>query len=77
VLAFKQRNKLGRFSDAKSSTSNASQTFEKEAKNIKVGDRCEVDLGEGNEEGLKRRGIVKFVGKFLQKLSIRLLFSYF
>ncbi|PKK80841.1 hypothetical protein RhiirC2_723316 [Rhizophagus irregularis] len=63
VLAFKQRNKLGRFSDAKSSTSNASQTFEEEAKNIKVGDRCEVDFGEGNEEGLKRRGIVKFVGE--------------
>ncbi|CAB4406259.1 unnamed protein product [Rhizophagus irregularis] len=40
-----------------------SNTFEEEAKNIKVGDRCEVDFGEGNEEGLKRRGIVKFVGE--------------
>ncbi|CAI2177703.1 18964_t:CDS:2 [Funneliformis geosporum] len=61
VLAFKQRNKLGRFGDSKSSTTD--YTFEEEAKNIKVGDRCEVDFGEGNEEGLKRRGIVKYVGE--------------
>jgi len=59
-----QRNKLGRFSDAKSSTLDASHTFEEEeAKNIKVGDRCEVDFGEGNEEGLKKRGTVKYVGE--------------
>ncbi|RIA91275.1 CAP Gly-rich domain-containing protein [Glomus cerebriforme] len=63
VLAFKQRNKLGRFSDDKSSTSDTSHTFEEEAKNMKVGDRCEVDFGEGNEEGFKKRGIVKYVGE--------------
>ncbi|CAG8444156.1 3739_t:CDS:2, partial [Scutellospora calospora] len=60
VLAFKQRNKLGRFSDALSQTSD-SYTFEEEAKNIKVGDRCEVDFGDA--EGLKRRGTVKYVGE--------------
>lgn len=60
VLAFKQRNKLGRFSDAHSLTSD-SYTFEEEAKNIKVGDRCEVDFGDA--EGLKRRGTVKYVGE--------------
>ncbi|CAG8533576.1 3990_t:CDS:2, partial [Gigaspora rosea] len=31
------------------------------AKNIKVGDRCEVDFGDA--EGLKRRGTVKYVGE--------------
>ncbi|CAG8487099.1 17067_t:CDS:2 [Cetraspora pellucida] len=60
VLAFKQRNKLGRFSDAHSATSD-SYTFEDEAENIKVGDRCEVDFGDA--EGLKRRGTVKYVGE--------------
>ena len=30
------------------------------AKNIKVGDRCEVDIGGGV---LRRRGVVKFIGK--------------
>ncbi|CAG8579786.1 13620_t:CDS:2 [Dentiscutata erythropus] len=38
-----------------------SDTFEEEAKNIKVGDRCEVDFGDA--EGLKRRGTVKYVGE--------------
>ncbi|CAG8745978.1 42601_t:CDS:2 [Gigaspora margarita] len=51
---------LGRFSDAHSLTSD-SYTFEEEAKNIKVGDRCEVDFGDA--EGLKRRGTVKYVGE--------------
>ena len=62
---------MGRFADAKSSTSDASHTFEEEAKNIKVDDRCEVDFGEGNEEGLRKRGTVKYVGKFILK-EIRL-----
>ena len=64
VLAFKKRNKLGRFADAQSSTSDESYTFEEEAKNIKVGDRCEVDFAEGEDEGLKRRGTVRYVGMF-------------
>ncbi|CAG8559623.1 7448_t:CDS:2 [Ambispora gerdemannii] len=63
VLAFKQRNKLGRFADSQSSTSDASYTFEEEAKNIKVGDRCEVDFGESGEDGFKRRGVVRYVGE--------------
>ncbi|CAG8446928.1 2226_t:CDS:10 [Ambispora leptoticha] len=63
VLAFKQRNKLGRFADSQSSTSDASLTFEEEAKNIKVGDRCEVDFSESGEDGFKKRGIVRYVGE--------------
>ncbi|CAG8517729.1 2612_t:CDS:2 [Diversispora eburnea] len=63
VLAFKQRNKFGRFGDANSSYSESTYTYEDEAKDIKVGDRCEVDFSEGSEEGLKRRGVVKYVGE--------------
>jgi hypothetical protein len=62
VLAFKRRNNLGRFSDNASDTSSvASQNrgFEEAAKNIKIGDRCEVDVG---GVSLKRRGTVRFVG---------------
>ncbi|RUP46167.1 CAP Gly-rich domain-containing protein [Jimgerdemannia flammicorona] len=57
VLAFKLRNKLGRFADGASEVSEAS--FEEEAKDIKVGDRCEVNIGDGE---LRRRGTVRFVG---------------
>jgi tubulin-folding cofactor B len=60
VLAFKQRNRLGRFgkNDESAHLPIAEDTFEKEASAIKVGERCEIDLG----SGLKRRGTVKFVG---------------
>ncbi|KAI1313812.1 hypothetical protein EDD11_002480, partial [Mortierella claussenii] len=62
VLAFKKRNNLGRFDDAASDSSSTStsqnRAFEEAAKNIKTGDRCEVDIG---GEMLKRRGTVKFV----------------
>ncbi|KAF9343283.1 hypothetical protein BGX26_005985, partial [Mortierella sp. AD094] len=63
VLAFKKRNNLGRFNDAASDTSSTSaqeRAFEEAAKNIKVGERCEVDVGGGS---LKRRGTVRFIGK--------------
>ena len=61
VLAFKQRNKLGRFDtskDANSSTASADQDVPEE---LKVGARCQVDLllGSGSNQ---RRGTVKFVG---------------
>ncbi|KAG0280436.1 hypothetical protein BGZ96_001564 [Linnemannia gamsii] len=62
VLAFKKRNNLGRFNDNTSDTSSvASQNrgFEEAAKNIKVDDRCEVDVG---GVSLKRRGTVRFIG---------------
>ncbi|KAG0254931.1 hypothetical protein BG011_005420 [Mortierella polycephala] len=62
VLAFKRRNNLGRFSDSASDTSSTSvqnKLHEDAAKNIKVGDRCEVDIGGGV---LRRRGVVKFIG---------------
>ncbi|KAF9159259.1 hypothetical protein BGX20_003025 [Mortierella sp. AD010] len=36
------------------------RAFEEAAKNIKVGDRCEVDMG---SDSLKRRGTVRFIGK--------------
>ncbi|KAF9111259.1 hypothetical protein BGX27_005174 [Mortierella sp. AM989] len=63
VLAFKKRNNLGRFNDATSDTSSASaqdRAFEEAAKNIKVDDRCEVDVGGA---ALKRRGTVRYIGK--------------
>ncbi|KAG0357288.1 CAP Gly-rich domain-containing protein [Gamsiella multidivaricata] len=63
VLAFKKRNNLGRFNDAASDSSSASATqnhvYEEAVKNIKTGDRCEVDVGSGI---LKRRGTVRFIG---------------
>ncbi|KAF9953002.1 hypothetical protein BGZ65_004919 [Modicella reniformis] len=62
VLAFMRRNNLGRFNDAisdNSSTSDQNHAYEEAAKNIKVGDRCEVDIG---GDALRRRGIVRFIG---------------
>jgi len=63
VLAFKKRNNLGRFNDAvsdSSATSLQNRSFEEAAKSIKLGDRCEVDVG---GDILKRRGTVRFIGK--------------
>ncbi|KAK9762345.1 hypothetical protein K7432_012006 [Basidiobolus ranarum] len=61
VLAFKQRNKLGRFSDSRSaSEADANEMYAEIAQDIKTGDRCEVDIGSGE---LKRRGTVRFVGE--------------
>ncbi|KAF9165474.1 hypothetical protein DFQ26_009927 [Actinomortierella ambigua] len=63
VLAFKQRNKLGRFADAASTSSASSdkdQLYDEAAQTMKVGDRCEVDLG---GDSMKRRGTIKFLGK--------------
>jgi len=58
VLAYKQRNKLGRFAppDSKASTPAASEP----SVNIPLNARCEVDSGE--DDGLKKRGTVRFVG---------------
>ncbi|KAJ1673163.1 hypothetical protein EV182_005770, partial [Spiromyces aspiralis] len=64
VLAFKKRNKMGRFSDeaqAKMTRENDPDAYRELAETIKVNDRCEVDLhGTGI---MKRRGTVRFVGK--------------
>ncbi|KAK3829174.1 MAG: CAP Gly-rich domain-containing protein [Benniella sp.] len=63
LLAFKKRNHLGRFNDAASDTSSSAtaqnEAYEEAAKNIKVGERCEVDVG---GDALKRRGTVRFIG---------------
>ncbi|KAI5123490.1 hypothetical protein M0805_008859 [Coniferiporia weirii] len=64
VLAYKQRNKLGRFADGQADLSASTATAVAEAAAalpaIAVGQRCEVDpAGEG---GLVRRGVVCFVG---------------
>lgn len=81
VLAFKKRNNIGRFNDAvsdSSATSLQNRAFEEAAMSIKLGDRCEVDVG---GDILKRRGTVRFIGKkriwFYFFLSIRFLFSSF
>jgi tubulin-specific chaperone B len=67
VLAFKQRNKMGRFdpanSDAASSTSSKSQQpgMAPLPPDFKLGARCEVDLtstGKG-----KKRGTIRFIGE--------------
>ncbi|KAJ1644301.1 hypothetical protein J3B02_005693 [Coemansia erecta] len=59
VRAFKRRHNMGRFADAQSAMSiDEEDEFKREAEKISVGLRCEVSTGE-----LKRRGVVRFVGK--------------
>ncbi|KAJ3256261.1 hypothetical protein HK103_005624 [Boothiomyces macroporosus] len=50
VLAFKKRNKIGRFAEN-------IKDFKEEAEKIKVGDRCMVEV-----DGMEKRGEVKYVG---------------
>lgn len=65
VLAYKQRNKLGRFAES-SGTSNPTTSESALAQIIaayQLGARCEVDHGDGSDsEILKKRGTVRFVG---------------
>ena len=58
VLAFKLRNKLGRFSD------NVAKQKEQNVDHIKVGNRCEISL----KNAPSRRGQVMYVGKLQDKL---------
>ncbi|KAI8139799.1 CAP Gly-rich domain-containing protein [Fennellomyces sp. T-0311] len=61
VRAFKERNKLGRFSaEAQEQMAQFANENERAAASIKVGDRCEVQLSEDSE--VRRRGTVRFVG---------------
>ncbi|KAI8638272.1 CAP Gly-rich domain-containing protein [Parasitella parasitica] len=61
VRAFKERNKLGRFSAEAAAKEEAIEAAHENAANqIKIGDRCEV-LGDDNIA--QRRGTVKFVGE--------------
>jgi len=55
VLAYKQRNKVGRFAPKEESAA-----APEPADHIVVGSRCQV---ESSEEGLSKRGTVRFVGK--------------
>lgn len=60
MRAFKERNKLGRFSDEAQAKEEAiEQSYEEAASKIKVGDRCEVMTDDGSARKL---GTVKFVG---------------
>ncbi|TFK48460.1 hypothetical protein OE88DRAFT_1634688 [Heliocybe sulcata] len=56
VLMYKQRHKLGRFGEKKDEDNGAVSLPEV---NVQVGARCEV---ESSEEGLSKRGTVRFVG---------------
>jgi hypothetical protein len=61
VRAFKERNKLGRFSDEAAAKEEATEIAYKEAlENMKVGDRCEVA---SEDNSMMKRGTVKFIGK--------------
>lgn len=61
VRAFKERNKLGRFSEEAAAKERAIELAYKEAaEHIKVGDRCEVIV---DDESVRRRGTVRFVGE--------------
>jgi tubulin-specific chaperone B len=61
VRAFKERNKLGRFSAEAAAKEEAIElAYEKAASEIKVGDRCEVL---GDDYTAQRLGTVKFVGE--------------
>lgn len=63
VLAFKQRNKLGRFSDEASEASDASERVQEQAsKVISIGDRCEIQLTE--DAAMRKRGCVRFIGTY-------------
>ena len=53
VLAYKQQHKIGRFAEKKD------EDEEKAPEDVKVGARCEVET---QEEGLHKRGTVRFVG---------------
>lgn len=54
VLAYKQRNKIGRFADASAEAPDAQSVADPA---LSLGARCEID---GSE--LRRRGTVRFVG---------------
>lgn len=54
VLAYKQRNKIGRFGDKPEEHVQETQPVD-----ISVGARCEV---ESTEEDFRKRGTVRFVG---------------
>jgi tubulin-folding cofactor B len=62
VLAFKKRNKMGRFAEPSEIDSTVSTAvtddYSEEASRIKIGDRCLVDQG----HGLEKKGSVQFVG---------------
>ena len=63
VLAYKQRNKLGRFADSASESASdaaALATTDPSALGIEPGKRCEVDPA--TEGGIVRRGTIRFVG---------------
>lgn len=61
VLAFKQRNKLGRFDPSKDASSSTASADEPLPEGLNIGARCQVDLlsGAGSNQ---RRGTVRFVG---------------
>jgi len=58
VLAYKQRNKVGRF--AEKDVTQVERPEQLEPVNIHVGSRCEV---ESLEAGFNKRGTVRFVGQ--------------
>ncbi|KAL0576747.1 hypothetical protein V5O48_005237 [Marasmius crinis-equi] len=55
VLAYKQRNKVGRFAPKEETTTRKAPEV-----NVPLGSRCEV---ESSEPGLSKRGTVRFVGQ--------------
>jgi len=57
VLAYKQRNKVGRF--AEKDTTQVERSEQPQAVNILVGSRCEVE----SQGGFDKRGTVRFVGQ--------------
>jgi tubulin-folding cofactor B len=57
VRAYKERNKIGRFAEKSDQTDKMNEEYIQAAKNISVGDRCEVSA-----DGFLRRGTVRFVG---------------
>lgn len=58
VLAYKQRNKLGRFDESKSIDGSSASSSQQVPPELQAGARCEVSLGGEH----KRRGTVRHVG---------------
>lgn len=77
-MAFKMRNKIGRFAEDNGSTKSGSSLGQEEeerqeeaAKALSPGDRCQVEA-----EGMSKRGTIRYVGKFMMVILFLALLTH-